>query len=682
MAFANRLSCYICNRAYAPNLMARIDGDVNDEKRLIAIARREELNRPALVVTDRTRLCINCNQSVTNEIRELEQNPSCLRLNVLTQTANGSCLICNGVVNIHRLSLKCRINVFLSQNIYIPANVKSCDHHLNNLGLLLQPLLQGLRFVNRPYRINRQDFQPFFEGVRNAAVERVSFIDIDSMSDEDFRACFPVSKDHFEELYNFRVPVPRENGHRYVTRKDLLAFLCKMRQGLPDKFLKVMFNYPSRQSVSLAIATVRQSLMLQFVPQNIGFHAITPNQYIEEHVTEFANELYNPDPNNPKVISVIDGTYVYCEKSSNFRTLRQTFCLHKGSYLVKPDMIVAPNGYILTIQGPYFSDGRNNDAAILRNEFNIDGESMREWFPRGFIMIVDRGYRDVTPLLTELGIDWRMPPYIPQGQNQLSTEEANESRLITKNRWVVESVNGHMKTVFKFLAQKISITHLHNLQHFLLICGAILNRYYQRLEMEGANAQLARQMLQKSREPNIVQAYVELEELHRRNARRWILLNDNEVPDFPRITLEYLKGVTFGEYQIELSPAYIQDKLQRENDQTFQLEIPRNQDIVPGLIRVRILSRFRNAGKHQLWMKYKTPVRRNEAEPIEGYYCTCRSGARTLGTCAHITSVLWYLGYARHEQNIRYPSIALLNIILDAANRPIPEDLNQMQQDD
>lgn len=105
--------------------MARIYGDDNNAKRVIAIARRERFIRTALSVTDLTRICINCNQSIMNEILELEQNPHCLRLNVLTQTANHSCLICNCVDNIHRLSLDCRIHVLLSQNIYIPVDVRS-----------------------------------------------------------------------------------------------------------------------------------------------------------------------------------------------------------------------------------------------------------------------------------------------------------------------------------------------------------------------------------------------------------------------------------------------------------------------------------------------------------------------------------------------------------------------------
>ena len=35
-------------------------------------------------------------------------------------------------------------------------------------------------------------------------------------------------------------------------------------------------------------------------------------------------------------------------------------------------------------------------------------------------------------------------------------------------------------------------------------------------------------------------------------------------------------------------------------------------------------------------------------ESITGWFCTCKCGARTVGCCAHICSVVWFLGYARH----------------------------------
>ena len=33
---------------------------------------------------------------------------------------------------------------------------------------------------------------------------------------------------------------------------------------------------------------------------------------------------------------------------------------------------------------------------------------------------------------------------------------------------------------------------------------------------------------------------------------------------------------------------------------------------------------------------------------ITGWYCQCKVGARTIGCCAHVAAVLWYLGHQRH----------------------------------
>lgn len=118
--------------------------------------------------------------------------------------------------------------------------------------------------------------------------------------------------------------------------------------------------------------------------------------------------------------------------------------------MVKPILIVAPDGYILDIHGPYFFDARNNDAAMLEREFQNDASALREWLGENVIIIVDRGYRDVLPLLQNLGIETHMPPLLQEGQTQLSTEDANDSRLITKSRWIVEARNGHIKMIFKF----------------------------------------------------------------------------------------------------------------------------------------------------------------------------------------------------------------------------------------
>lgn len=667
MPFTNKLPCYICGTTLAPRQMVRINEDINANKCEIAIRRREAKGLLPLIITDVTRICMHCNQSITSEIEELERDPACLRLNVLKQTSSHTCVICNAG-NVQRLSIACRINVFIIKNIYVPEYTRSCPRHLDEHGLFFPLFLQGLQFVERPYVIKGPQLNIFLQELRNAATRTNELIlEDESMTDNDFKAISSMTKAQFLDLYAFCDQVPVEGGYRSVSKKNLLTFLCKLRQGLSDEFLKVIFKYPSRQATSLVIGRVRELLMQRFVPENIGFGSITREEYIQRHVTEFANELYNPEPDIPKAIAYIDGTYSKIEKSSNYRVLRQSYCIHKGYHLVKPALIVAPDGFILDIQGPYFSDSRNNDAQMLRNEFERDINGIRAWFQKGDILIVDRGYRDATELLERLGIRYHMPALLQPRKRQFPTAETNSSRLVTKTRWIVEARNGHIKTIFHFFYGTIPTAHVVHLGDFYRIAGALINRYHEPLLMQGADVQLAREMMEKARDVNVVKARVEIDNLHSRNAR-WIKLNQYHVPDFPRLTLNYLRDLTVGVYQVNLAPSYVQDKLQREEMEVFEFDELRED---PFILRFRIFSRYRNATKYQLWIVYalNNEYEDNPDDPIVGYYCTCKSGARTLGSCAHIASVLWFLGYARHEQNIRYPSMSLFNRISDAGNR-------------
>lgn len=145
------------------------------------------------------------------------------------------------------------------------------------------------------------------------------------------------------------------------------------------------------------------------------------------------------------------------------------------------------------------------------------------------------------------------------------------------------------------------------------------------------------------------------------------------------MTLDFIKNLTVGIYQIKLASSYIQDKLQRDEEEEFQVEMLRdiNRLPQPGLMRVRLFSRFCNTQKYQLWISYRSTndneiddgIDNDERNPIQGYYCTCKSGARTLETCAHVASVIWFMGYARYQRNVHYPSTKLIESIYDSANR-------------
>lgn len=112
------------------------------------------------------RLCLNCNRSINNEIREQENDPTCATLNVLTQTNSSTCFICNGA-NEHRLSIKTRVQIFIARGIYIPECVRCCPAHLYDKGNIYRCLLPGLRFIRRPYVIKGKQLMPFLQGLRD-----------------------------------------------------------------------------------------------------------------------------------------------------------------------------------------------------------------------------------------------------------------------------------------------------------------------------------------------------------------------------------------------------------------------------------------------------------------------------------------------------------------------------------
>ena len=70
------------------------------------------------------------------------------------------------------------------------------------------------------------------------------------------------------------------------------------------------------------------------------------------------------DPNDWQYV-VIDGTYYYCPQSSYHPSHRRQFSKQKKRPLLKPHIIVCPNGKIINILGLFFSNDTNNDAAIF-----------------------------------------------------------------------------------------------------------------------------------------------------------------------------------------------------------------------------------------------------------------------------------------------------------------------------
>ncbi len=150
---------------------------------------------------------------------------------------------------------------------------------------------------------------------------------------------------------------------------------------------------------------------------------------------------------------LLAGTYIRVEKTEhdhNFQS--KSYCEQKKYNLVKPMMVVATDGYIVGVIGPYL--GHNNDASILGDSLKrSDGKNLLNLLGDGGVCVLDRGFLKAVTFLNQLGLTAHLPAFLRNAQ-QFDTKTANLTRLVTKVRWVVESVNSRVKR-WKYFARTI-----------------------------------------------------------------------------------------------------------------------------------------------------------------------------------------------------------------------------------
>ncbi|OXA54641.1 hypothetical protein Fcan01_11301 [Folsomia candida] len=147
----------------------------------------------------------------------------------------------------------------------------------------------------------------------------------------------------------------------------------------------------------------------------------------------------------------------------------------------------------------------------------------------------------------------------------------------------------------------------------------------------------------------------------------WQTVDAEELVDFPRLSMDDLREIKLGSYQINLAPSYTAEHL--FSDGKYKLSYHKEKKF-RNILHVRLQSRQRYSPFDE------------GSESITGWYCTCPCGARNVGACAHISSCIWYLGYARHLDAVRYPAQDLFRNVLDARDVPSGSDGNDGSDED
>ena len=249
----------------------------------------------------------------------------------------------------------------------------------------------------------------------------------------------------------------------------VFEFFCKCRQRVSDRFGGVLFQ-KDHSAISHNFERVLDRLTDNFVSKWLGSSAFTRESIILENTPYLFKQII------PDVRGEIDGTYFYIEKSSVFDVQRKTYSGHKGRNLIKEMGIILPNGKIFDLIGPFFSDGDHSDEWMWSYIMDNNCGDIKKVFDLQYDeFLADRGFLNINK--TEGMFKLKCPIGLSPNKKQLSTEEANNSRLVTRFRNVVERVFGRLKSRWKIIDDVIPSGLWPKFHQLLRLLAAIENAF-------------------------------------------------------------------------------------------------------------------------------------------------------------------------------------------------------------
>lgn len=441
----------------------------------------------------------------------------------------------------------------------------------------------------------------------------------------------------------------------------LYTYLMKLRTGRSNDEIAAYFKV-TRTTVSRRIVAAREALTSDFMPNHLRYRN---REEMLQSKTDIADILYTQNKPN-SVVLIWDGTYIYVQKSANMKFQKETYTDQKKRNFVKPMVCVSTDGFIEMVYGLY--PATMNDATIL-NSIIQSNDEINNILQDDDVMLLDRGFRDSEQILVERGLDVKMPAFTKSKNKNavLTTTEANESRKVTKQRFPVETRNGHFKSIWKIFSQVWRTEDLKHLMDDLRICAAFINHFFARIICNKNNAEeIGSKMLAQMEKPNRLRAIVEKNSFQKAIRQ----FEEFDFTHFPKLSLEDLELVGLGTYILRIAKSYYFHHLKSNNNLFNVFKCP--DDIfrqyfseflgTAELILVKMNSRFQSTKSYYTFVLFD-PAATGPNAVLE-YYCDCKCGSRTVGTCAHIICVTWYLGWGQHQPTIKEPAEFANNILI------------------
>lgn len=561
--------------------------------------------------------------------------------------------------DLHRVPLFLKRYSLIEYSLYVPDSARICTMHMHTNDW--DTLYEFAETVFTPDQL-----KDIVDLLRDAYKTKsaIDFDNIEYISPEELY--FRTGLTH-EQFANVLSETPSLTQDTKRPKTLLGCFLMKIRSGEPDDRIACHLNI-NRKTVRRYLKKTRDCLTSDFVPRHLGYDHISREEILNHNLT-IPTALFGSNV-DPKATIMFDGTYIYIQKSKNFWFQKRTYSLHKFKNLLKPFLLVCADGYIIDILGPYAAT--TSDAQIMTQMMNNESCPIHYLLQQNDVFILDRGFRDSISNIETCGYVPHMPPTKDRNATQLSNEQANKSRLVTIVRWVIEAINGRFKRDFKIFRNQMFNKSLPNLFTDFRIAGALLNAFREPFHDSVYAETFIEQINSRMNTTNNLGNYVVAHNVNRQRAAFVTMNNESINISFPHLTDEDIILFSLGTYHLKLARSYVSEHLRGGvyNIEVCSSPSPRLAEYGleterSTLLRGRILSRHRSNTTYYTYLLIRNG---NDLNAIQAYYCSCLTGMRTVGACAHVVSILWYFGVGRHLPNFIGPACAWDDIIIDSAN--------------
>ena len=568
-------------------------------------------------------------------------------------SGHGRCLRCNATNELRTIPFKVRQIAFTKANIIIREGSRVCSNHVISRDATPEQLNE-IPMVAEVTSIAASDLEKLMgDAPRGSLFDRMGLWEL---SDQQLKVFTSLSRNEFETLQNSLRFL--KNSRARSASQALFVFLVKMRTGLSDEKVAGFLELPCAQRVSAYFNSVADAFRL-LVGTDFGATSLSREDLVRNTSTA-ARELLNL--REDQVVLIVDGTYHRHQKSSNNSFQRDSYSGQKKVPLCKPFTICTTNGFVVDFAGPYY--GTENDSTIVKKV--LRSSELCGLLKHDDIFIVDRGFRDAIDDLKSLGFRVLMPA-MRANRKQVPADEANESRRVTKLRWVVEAVHGVVKQKFRLLHNTLDNKLLPKVKLLWDVAGYLHNRYGRRVwASDTMTAEQIRNINLHMETVNELGEQVEKERWGKRPTTCQ-KISSADLNDFPKLTEQQLLILITGPYQLKLARSYLAELMDEHNNVAMMYVKE-----APNIVRLDIRSRHVKRQVYRVYIDYE--ARRNDIGGIRRYWCECPNGKRTAGCCAHVATAIYYLSCARHSVAILRPAAYLSGLFSGDGNDTEPEE--------